>query len=630
MTGGAAYIRSRGPDRRNTGSDITIAVRCQYVEPMMTPRTRAIVQAPLFAALLIFQAATAGEKNVLSLRDFETQELKSAGFTLKNDATVRIRALGDGVDEKKRSDLPMFAYGWILNADTRKRVWTMEMGNTTKVKNGREFDDEVKLPKGDYEVYFVAYAFGTWTWWNNYFINIDRREMGHLADSVGKRGVFSWFEDFFTEDVQKDWKDRVKRYGIEVAIDEKAQYTTFTPPMERKDVIFKSIGAGERVRVRTGIQVKNAVNLGIYCIGEVGNDRALVDYGWIIDRKTRDRVWEMTRRNCEPAGGAKKNVEYDGSVNLAPGDYVLNYITDDSHSAPDWNSAPPDDPLNYGITLYVADPKAKDAVVLTSGAEKDDALISLVRVGDDDFRSSTFTLKKETSLRVYAIGERMNSRSEMADHGWIINARTREKVWDMDPDHTEPAGGGDKNRMSDEIVTLPAGTYTVYYSTDDSHSFHEWNSDPPIDEEHYGISIYPAPDHFNKANFTTGGDASEAGVIVQLVRIKNDEDRTSSFTLKKQTKVRVYAIGEGQNREMFDYGWIEKSGGDIVWEMTFPMTFHAGGGKKNRMVNTTIVLDAGSYTLHYKSDDSHSFGNWNTDPPEDPTMWGITLYREDQ
>ena len=60
------------------------------------------------------------------------------------------------------------------------------------------------------------------------------------------------------------------------------------------------------------------------------------------------------------------------------------------------------------------------------------------------------------------------------------------------------------------------------------------------------------------------------------------------------------------------------------------MTFHAGGGKKNRMVNTSIVLDAGTYTLHYKSDDSHSFGDWNTDPPDDPTMWGITLYRDDQ
>jgi hypothetical protein len=586
--------------------------------------------APLIAALLMFQAATAGEKSVLSLRDFESQELKSAGLALKNDATVRIRALGDGVEEKKKADVPMFAYGWILNADTRQAVWTMDLRNTTKVKSGREADEEIKLAKGNYEVYFVAYAFGTSSWYSNYFINIDRRETTQRGDSTKKRGVFSWFEDFFGEDVQKEWKERAKRYGIEVALDEKAQYSTFKPPMERKNVVFKAIAAGEQARVRTGLQVKNPVRLGVYCIGEIGNDRALVDYGWIINRKTRERVWEMTRRNSSPAGGAKKNVAYDDTVSLAAGDYVLNYITDDSHSATDWNAAPPEDPLNYGITLYVSDPKSKDDIVLTSGAEKDDALIRLTGVGDDEFKSSTFTLKKEASLRVYAIGERMYSRSAMADHGWIINARTREKVWQMDPDRTEPAGGGDKNRMSDEIVTLPAGTYTVCYTTDDSHSFDDWNSDPPIDEEHYGITIYPAPDGFDKANFQTGGDASEAGVIVQIVRAKDDEDRQASFTLKKQTKVRVYALGEGQNREMFDYGWIEKAGDGVVWEMTYPMTFHAGGGKKNRMVNTTVVLEAGSYTLHYKTDDSHSFGDWNTDPPEDPTMWGITLYREDQ
>ncbi len=80
---------------------------------------------------------------------------------------------------------------------------------------------------------------------------------------------------------------------------------------------------------------------------------------------------------------------------------------------------------------------------------------------------------------------------------------------------------------------------------------------------------------------------------------------------------------------MYDYGWIENaSTGDVVWEMAYSMTFHAGGGRKNRMVNTTILLDKGEYKLHYVSDDSHSFDNWNTDPPDDPTMWGITLYEE--
>ncbi len=597
---------------------------------MISTRNLRTLPTLLLAGLVFSQIAGAGEKTVVSLRDFVEKELKYSGLTLKGDASLKIKALGDGIDNKKMSEMGMFAYGWIIDAATRERVWTMDLRNTDKVKMGREFEESIDLPKGDYEVYFVAYAFGSSSWFSNYYVNIDRRETNTGSGDAKKRGVFSWFEDFFDEDAAKAWKERSKLWGIEIALDDKVQHSTFTPPRERKNVVFKSIGAGEKVRVRTGLQVKNPVTVGLYCIGELGNNRDVADYGWIINRKTRDRVWAMDKRNSAPAGGAKKNIVFDGKVELAPGDYVLNYISDDSHSPLDWNAAPPDDPLNYGITMFLSDPKDAGSISLTSGEEKDEALIRLTGIGDEEFRSSTFTLKKESSLRIYAVGERMYSRSEMADRGWIINARTREKVWSMDPDGTEPAGGDEKNRMADEIVTLPAGTFTVFYATDGSHAYDDWNSDPPIDEEHYGITIYAAPENFSKANFTTGGDAAGAGVLAQIVRIRDGENRETSFTLKKRTQVRVYALGEGQNHEMYDYGWIENANGrETTWEMTYATTFHAGGDKKNRMVNTTIVLEAGTYTLHFQTDDSHSFNDWNSDPPDDPTMYGITLYADD-
>jgi len=37
-------------------------------------------------------------------------------------------------------------------------------------------------------------------------------------------------------------------------------------------------------------------------------------------------------------------------------------------------------------------------------------------------------------------------------------------------------------------------------------------------------------------------------------------------------------------------------------------------------------LPKGSYTLFYETDDSHSYRNWNDDPPRDPEMYGITIY----
>jgi len=59
------------------------------------------------------------------------------------------------------------------------------------------------------------------------------------------------------------------------------------------------------------------------------------------------------------------------------------------------------------------------------------------------------------------------------------------------------------------------------------------------------------------------------------------------------------------------------------------MTVHAGGARKNRMIQTSILLDRGEYVLHYMTDDSHAYGDWNVDPPDDQEYYGITIYREE-
>jgi len=62
--------------------------------------------------------------------------------------------------------------------------------------------------------------------------------------------------------------------------------------------------------------------------------------------------------------------------------------------------------------------------------------------------------------------------------------------------------------------------------------------------------------------------------------------------------------------------------------MTFGMTERAGGARKNRLVNASVYLERGDYELHYRTDDSHAFNDWNDDPPEDRAHWGITIYRQ--
>ena len=114
--------------------------------------------------------------------------------------------------------------------------------------------------------------------------------------------------------------------------------------------------------------------------------------------------------------------------------------------------------------------------------------------------------------------------------------------------------------------------------------------------------------------------------VARIYEVADDADKTAEFTLTSATSVRVFAQGEGTGGQMFDYGWIEDAAtGKSVWEMKAAETVHAGGAEKNRKVDAALSLPAGKYRLHYKTDDSHSFDNWNATPPE-INFWGIALY----
>lgn len=124
-------------------------------------------------------------------------------------------------------------------------------------------------------------------------------------------------------------------------------------------------------------------------------------------------------------------------------------------------------------------------------------------------------------------------------------------------------------------------------------------------------------------------DLAKKTAVAQIVGVADDADKTVEFTLTEEKQIRIFAAGEGQSGQMYDYGWIENAEtGKPVWEMKEPETTHAGGAGKNRKVDTVITLAAGKYRLRYKSDDSHSFDNWNALPP-DINFWGIALYTKE-
>jgi hypothetical protein len=140
--------------------------------------------------------------------------------------------------------------------------------------------------------------------------------------------------------------------------------------------------------------------------------------------------------------------------------------------------------------------------------------------------------------------------------------------------------------------------------------------------------VFPASGRLNRAYIGPFERVGRNGTAVaQLIRRGDNENARLTFRLAAQTRVRIYASGEGRDGEMFDYGRIEDSDGRTVWEMKFDATEPAGGSDKNRMFDGVITLPAGTYVLRYNSDGSHSHADWNDDPPDDPESWGISVFR---
>jgi CubicO group peptidase (beta-lactamase class C family) len=117
--------------------------------------------------------------------------------------------------------------------------------------------------------------------------------------------------------------------------------------------------------------------------------------------------------------------------------------------------------------------------------------------------------------------------------------------------------------------------------------------------------------------------------IASIEFVGSDQYMIEEFELLADAMVRVYSVGESDYYRLFDFGGIEDlSRGELVWRMRLEQSEDAGGALKNRKVDRTIELQKGSYRLHYKSDDGHSFSSWNDLPPDD-LFWGISLHLAD-
>jgi hypothetical protein len=588
--------------------------------------SRLTIAASLILALAAIpepeQPQPAAAQSVLTdIHGLSPRQIKVDAFSLDTPQDVRIEAVGepggdsrayawlqaiwsgDKVNRNEREADPWVGDAWILDLQSRRVVWELSASTTGAGARGtRQFAGTLRLPAGAYAGYVSAFPHGMYS--------SDEGIGQKLWRSLGADGL---------GDYKLVIRGSGRRFPVE-EVDRLRQRAAAT-------AIVSFRGLSREQFHQTGFTLEQPATVEIYAVGEARQDGEF-DYGWIINADTRERIWKLTWRDSVAAGGATKNRMVRETRSLPAGRYAAFYATDDSHDQSEWNSPPPRDPDFWGLTITVREAGAR-AAARTFGYElvpQSGTFLALTRVGNRESKVQGFTLTKPLDVRVYAIGEGRSGR--MFDYGWITSADTRRRVWEMRFADTEHAGGDTKNRLVDTTVHLNPGAYVVHYISDDSHASGDWNAAAPADSRHWGITLLAAKGALDRSAIGPYVERDNPAIVADLTGVRDDDHKQKRFTLGRETSLRVYALGEGTRSGMVDYGWIEDAKtGKTVWEMTYRTTEPAGGASKNRRVDTTITLPAGEYVVKYEADGSHSFADWNADPPDDPEAWGITVFR---
>lgn len=409
-------------------------------------------------------------------------EVAMKAFTLTKDGSVKLDgALGLFLD--KGTELVF--YGWILDSNSRKVVWQMINENKEFDRGVNEINKTITLPKGDYELYYAAAL--------NHSENVG--ESHNLVSRV-INGIFDLDKKKYTQ----TYRDQLKLTVSGASGDFVEANPIELVNRQGKSAIISILRSPNDHRVQKAFVLTKETKVRIYAFGEGGSHTAY-DYGWIDDIGNNKRIWTMSEREIKTAGGAEKNILVNDVITLPAGKYLVSYTTDGSHSYAGWNSRPPNDPQFWGITIWPVNENELANATVIQDFQFPKPVLELTKIKDDKKVSMNLTLIKPLTLRILCLGEG-NRNGKMVDYGWISRADTGEKVWKIEGRENRHAGGGQKNRMIDEVIRLDKGNYIVNYITDDSHSYNDWNDAAPFEPERWGITLW-VTDEKDRENIRT-------------------------------------------------------------------------------------------------------------------------------
>jgi hypothetical protein len=515
------------------------------------------------------------------------------GFTVDKDLSLIVYSFGE---YSENGDVFMDG-AKIINANTRERVWAMERWNTDwgggALKN-RCFHDDIKLSKGQYILHY-------------------------------------WTDDSHTYD---DWSGSPPYdpnfWGVTLAA-ESAEDMAFVKQSDiekRKKILVQIVKVGDNANLERSFDLKEDIKFNVYAIGE-GKRDYMYDFAWIEKLENGEIVWKMIESETDHAGGASKNRVYDGIIELTKGKYTLHYKSDGSHSYRSWNEAQPSDPRHYGVTLFAYDPDFDPDIIEVGELKTGQYKVKYLKDGEHVIPSVKAPRYEKQNLIVIQNKMKKELMALRSDHQKML----QELILDMEMSFAEPEEIEDLKEQIDDLNEEYLNEIQVLVVELDEVG-EDWSEMKDIQDqipelEHdYLTEIQDIRQKVARCSFkeTTAPSMTASGFLVKMNGLGDNTCLKTIFKVDKPTKVRIYALGEGLNGQMYDFGWlISKKTGEVIWEMAFKKTDHAGGAYKNRIVDDIIMLDKGEYEAYFVTDNSHSYEEWNSTKPKDERGWGMTI-----
>jgi ligand-binding sensor domain-containing protein len=232
------------------------------------------------------------------------------------------------------------------------------------------------------------------------------------------------------------------------------------------------------------------------------------------------------------------------------------------------------------------------------------------------YRHSEYDRGSISKGNVTAIAEDKNNRFWVGTNGGGLNLMDRKKARFVHfVKDSQQVNGLNDNYIS---CLKPASDSSLWIGTNGAGLDHFDYNHRKFDHYLKADTNY-TPELYNLINLYTGPDREKLAVILHP---GDNVNISAPFEIKEPARILVSGLGEitGTNNE--DWGWIEDSAGNTVWEMNIANTFK-DGFQDARIRVGIISLHPGKYQLRYKSDPHYSYGHWNGPPPYHPELWGI-------